>query len=378
MQAKMYKVVLTGGHHNSALAVIDWLNRYDLKFFWIGQREVSPGVSYPEYTEVKDKNIPFYSLHAGKLFRTTSIRYLPSVLINLALIPIGFLQSLYILLRVKPDLIVSFGGYMALPVVITGKILGIKSVTHEQTVVLGVANQVISKFVSKIYTSWPLEYYCVDEKIKNKMVYTGLPLRSVLKETSSKFEFSRKNPVLYITGGKKGSLFINKIILKNLKKVLEYVNIIWSCGNRIGEADYAEIMQKLSLMDPELRNSVYIKEYFLEHEIARVFNTSDFVFTRGGAHTVYEIACLKIPALIVPIPWASNNEQYKNAKVLQKAGVAEIIDQENLTDSKFIERIKEKIKKIPEYKSNFSNIQIELNGQEKLGKEILKILETTA
>ena len=50
----MYKVVLTGGHHNSALAVMDWLKKYNLKFFWIGQKEVSPGVSYPEYTEVKD------------------------------------------------------------------------------------------------------------------------------------------------------------------------------------------------------------------------------------------------------------------------------------------------------------------------------------
>jgi len=282
------------------------------------------------------------------------------------------------LAKIRPDLIVSFGGYIAVPVVICSWVLIIKSVTHEQTVVLGLANKLISKFVSKIYTSWPVNFYEASAHITKRMIYTGLPISDSLLKDKSKVEFKRKLPIIYITGGKQGSMFINQLIISNLSQLLDDFNIIWSCGDRVGDADYDEICGLVNKLSKEKQEGIYLKKYFSWDEINVVLRSAASCVTRGGGHTVYELAVLATPSIIIPIPWSSNNEQLKNAKVLEKLGLSIILEEEKLTSTdfynKFIEFSGTIEKRRAKYLKNQLDSVITSQVQENLGNEIKKNL----
>ncbi len=145
------RLVITGGHHSSALPVIKKLKETDptLQIFWLGHKHSLKGDTHEtlEYKEITSLGIPFYELKAGKVYKITSLS-------RLILVPFGFIQAFFILLSIKPDAILSFGGYLAVPVVVSGFFLGIPSVTHEQTVVAGYANKVIGWFAKKVLISW--------------------------------------------------------------------------------------------------------------------------------------------------------------------------------------------------------------------------------
>ena len=375
------RLLFTGGHHNSAIALIKWLlhESPDIKIEWVGDQYPKEGVVYPEYKEVCDLKIPYHKIVAGKLFRFTNPIYLPSAIVSLLKIPFGFLQSAFLLFSVRPSLIVSFGGFIAVPIVVIGKFFGIKSVTHEQTVVVGFANKIIGQFVDKIYVSWPIGFYKVDANLKNKMVYTGLPVDLIFLKSSKKLNFNNNLKTIYITGGKKGSFTLNEAIFINLASFISKFNIIWSCGNTKGEFDFEKIQKQILKLPIDQQKRVYIKEYFFGSEVAAVFNTCDFVISRSGAHTVYELAMLKKPCILVPIPWSSNNEQQKNAELLKSVGLAEVVNESLLLDKDFVEKVYEFSDTLEEriQSSNVNSLDdvVTEKGQENLGNEIIKILK---
>ena len=375
-----FKILFTGGHYNSAVSTIDWLKKAEpsIKFVWVGKKYVSViGKKVtPEFLEVKKRNIPFYHIQAGKLFRTTSVQYVPQILLNLILIPVGFVQSFLILVKERPDLIVSFGGFIALPIVICGKFFRIKSVTHEQTVILGLANRIISKVVSHIYTSWPVDLYDVDKSYKKKMIYTGLPLSEALLNQKKKITFDNNGlPVIYVTGGKSGAGFINDIVMKSLENLVEIANVIWSFGSAISDDVFHKAQDKVEKISRKSIGKVLLKKYLYEDDLGSVYASCDIIICRGGAHTVYEIAVLQKYAIIIPIPWVSYNEQYLNAQVLKNAGYAYILDQEKTSPYMLqvsVAKLLEKAKQRPSYKKS---VLVTKSGQENLGNEILKTLK---
>lgn len=147
----MLKLVFTGGHHNSALSVAQEIKKRGIgdivwfghKYSMLGDKNVSA-----EYREVTQNEIRFRELIAGKVYKTFN----PVHWIRL---PLGFLQAFFFLLQERPDLVVSFGGYLAAPVVFCAWVLGIPIVTHEQTTVVGLANRFIAWFADKVFVTWP-------------------------------------------------------------------------------------------------------------------------------------------------------------------------------------------------------------------------------
>jgi UDP-N-acetylglucosamine--N-acetylmuramyl-(pentapeptide) pyrophosphoryl-undecaprenol N-acetylglucosamine transferase len=194
------KLVITGGHHSSALPVINELKRRnpDIELYWIGHRHSLKGDKNDtlEYKEITALSIPFYELNTGKFYKT----YNPFKVLKVIN---GLFQSYKILSKIKPDLIMSFGGYLAVPVVIVGYLLKIPAITHEQTMVTGYANKVISRFAKKILLSWESSKKYYPGK---STVVTGIPLRSSIFNVSSNiFETQNNLPTILIMGGKSGS-----------------------------------------------------------------------------------------------------------------------------------------------------------------------------
>ena len=212
------KVVLCGGHLTPALAVIEGLEKNkNLKLIFFGRKYATEGnkTLSAEFSTVTKKNIKFYEITAGRLQR----KFTRFTIISLLKTPIGFLQSFIFLLHVRPNIIVSFGGYLSLPVVFGGWLLGIRSITHEQATVPGIASKLNSLFVDKTYLTWTESQSFFD--IEKSEVIGNLTRKSLFNSSISdkikKFINSPKN-IIFIMGGNQGSHFINQLIFKSLPK----------------------------------------------------------------------------------------------------------------------------------------------------------------
>lgn len=329
------KLVITGGHHTSAIPIIKRLRKdtEDTKIFWFGHKYSQKNNKNPtlEFTEIKKLNIPFYNLIAGKFYRT----YDP---IRLLKIPFGFFHAFYLLLKVKPDVILSLGGYLSVPTVFAGFFLGIPSITHEQTLVPGYANRVISKFVKKILISWPssAKYFPV-----KKTIVTGLPLRhEIYSSNSDKYSVNEALPTIYITCGKEGSHIINLVVNEALGELLQFCNIIHQCGAHSKLRDIDLLKETYAKIKENSQGKYNVSEFIFDDSIGEAFSKSDLLLIRAGAHTCAEAIVLEKPAILIPIPWVSHDEQTKNANVVKNSGLGIILEQNQLSAKTLINMVK--------------------------------------
>ena len=231
----------------------------------------------------------------------------------------------------------SFGGYIAVPTVIAGWVLGIPSITHEQTVVAGWANWLVSKFVKKVLVSWPQSQKYFPQE---KTVFVGLPLRQAIFEVKSQnFLVDNNLPTLYITAGKIGSHVINKIVGECLADLLGICNVIHQCGDNSVYNDFDTLTSLKSGLGTTV-GQYYLRKFIFEDEIGEAFAKSNLVLSRSGAHTTAELLALKKPCLLIPIPWVSHNEQYENAKILVDARLGTILPEAKLSAQSLVDGVK--------------------------------------
>ncbi len=326
---------MTGGHHSSALPVIKKLKEKvpSVEILWMGHKHSMQKDRNPtlEYIEITSLGIPFYDLKAGKVYKTYNIGRLLKV-------PLGFFQAFWFLLRNRPNAIMSFGGYLAVPVVIAGYILGIPSLTHEQTVVTGYSNKLISRFTKMVLISWK-----ESEKYfpKGKTTYVGIPLRKeIFHIASDSFTFDNDLLTIYISAGKTGSHIVNENVYNSLEKLLTFCNVIHQTGDHSLYKDFDKLEKKYSEIRDSVRGKYYLRRFVLEDEIGEAYMKSDLVVSRSGAHTVSEIIALQKPSLLIPIPWVSHNEQYENAKMVKDLGLAYILNEKDITPENLVESVK--------------------------------------
>jgi UDP-N-acetylglucosamine--N-acetylmuramyl-(pentapeptide) pyrophosphoryl-undecaprenol N-acetylglucosamine transferase len=316
-------IVFTGGHHNSALQVAKALKNKGYQIYWFGHKHTmakDKSIS-AEYLQIKKHKLAFYNIKTGKFYRNFN-------LLNWFKIGYGFFQSLFLLVKIKPKLIVSFGGYLAVPVVLAGFCLRIPAVTHEQTTKTGLANQFLKLFVKQVYLT---HYSSLPFFPKQKSKVVGLPLPKNIRQFKVKKVFNNSLPTLFIIGGKQGSYEINKTMEKILSQLLLSVNVIHQSGRNKRTGDYDRLKRFKAELNNDLKSRYLLKPYFFEKEMINCLLAADLVISRAGAHITYELQALAKPAILIPIPWSYNNEQYENALILKKLGMAKIINQNNLT-----------------------------------------------
>ncbi len=328
------KIVITGGHHSSALPVIEELKN-TLKvceFFWIGHKYSLLHDKNPtlEYIEISQLNIPFYDLAVGKVYGKAKLVALYKQLVSC-------IKAFILLKKIAPDVILSFGGYIAVPVACAGWLLRIPIVTHEQTMVSGYANRLIAFFASKILLSFEssLQFY----KKSPKVIVTGLPLRKAIFEPgTNNLELNTNLPTIYVTGGKSGSHKLNVAVGLILPELLKIANVIHQVGDYSETRDFEEMTSIYNtLVTKNLPNNLpgkyIIRKFVLENEIGEVFSKSSLVVSRAGAHIVSELLTLGKSSILVPIPWVSHNEQNLNAQLLVSHGLGIIYPETQLSNS---------------------------------------------
>lgn len=337
------KVLITGGHLAPALAVIEELKvRAGWDVFWVGRRFAMEVGEVPslEYEIIPSLGIPFFDLKTGRLQRHLTPQTLPSLL---RVIP-GFFQALKIVNQVRPDVILSFGGYISVPVVISAWLFRIPIVVHEQTTVSGLANRIIARFANKVAISFRES---AKDFPKEKIILTGNPVsKSIIN--LNKFvpggidKIISKTKTIYITGGGQGSQTINNVIEVILPELVKKFTVI----HQTGSLDYPHFRE----VAKKLKNYV-VKSTVTREEVADILKKASLVISRGGANTICEIAAVGTPAIIIPIPWSERNEQGKNAQALARTGLARVISQKNLSSSLLLENINELISNPPSFEA---------------------------
>jgi len=329
------KIVICGGHFSPAYALIEELEKIpDIKIIFLGRKFTTEGSQNfsVEYKEISRKNIKSHWIVTGRLQRVLSVYTLQA----LVKIPIGFLQGFFYLLLERPRLIVSFGGSLSLPVVFCGWLLGINSITHEQAIIPGLATRINSLFAKKVFITWPQtrDYFgsgkaelignLTRKTIFNKKAKDG-------KITSF---LTNKKKTIYITGGNQGSHVLNQFTFEWIKKIKDYQII-----HQVGTANFRGDLKKAE----SIAEKNYLAfELITPEDIGAVLNGAYLVISRSGANTCWELLQLKKPAILIPLPVSSGREQEKNAQLLKKAGLVEVIDQKDLS----IEKLQNTVAKI--------------------------------
>ncbi len=338
------KIAITGGHLTPALAVIDELKKTPgSEIIFLGRATATEGDKSPsaESVVIPNQGIKFYAIAAGRFQRRFSLYTIPS----LAKIPLGSLQSLVILSKERPDVVISFGSYVAFPVVLASWLLGIPVITHEQTVKGGLANKFISKFAKRIVLAWEqsLEHFP-----KSKSIVVGNPVRAEILNLK---KIRTTRPVIYITGGNQGAHIINEAVSDILPELLNRYEVVHQTGGSEIYKDYEKLKASASLLPKRLQNRYKIAKWFNTNELVQVFARSSLIVGRAGANTISEIAALGLPAIFIPIPWVSGDEQTRNAKLLESIGAAIILPQDRLTPKRLLNTIDYLIKNYPTFRS---------------------------
>nr|MBI5456035.1 UDP-N-acetylglucosamine--N-acetylmuramyl-(pentapeptide) pyrophosphoryl-undecaprenol N-acetylglucosamine transferase [Candidatus Levybacteria bacterium] len=337
------KVVLVGGHLSPALAVLEKLEKQDV--YYIGRKHSFEGddALSLEYQEILKLGIPFFALKTAR-FQRKFTRY---TLASFLKMPIGFYQALRILNNIKPDVVLSFGGYLSVPVGLAASALRTPLVLHEQTFEIGFANKILSPLAKKICISFESSKKFFP---KGKTVLTGNPIKKdILKLLDSK-KISNNLPLIYITGGSSGSHAINELVANSLEKLLEKYTIFHQTGDSKIYNDFEKLTLRKNNLKKEKSKNYTLVKFLIPKDSALMLSKADLVVGRSGINTVTELIYLKKPALLIPLPFSQKNEQFKNAGYMKELGLAEIMEQNLITPDLFISKITFMFKNINNYK----------------------------
>jgi UDP-N-acetylglucosamine--N-acetylmuramyl-(pentapeptide) pyrophosphoryl-undecaprenol N-acetylglucosamine transferase len=320
-----------------AIAVLsEFRKRGFTNFLWIGQKYNQKGnknISV-EYETITKEGIKFIELNSGKIQSFSKFLKYPMIIFTLFKVLWATLKVLAIFIKEKPAVVVSFGGFNAVPVALVAKLTFTKLYTHEQTMVTGVANSFISKLANKVFVSWE-----TSKKKSRKYILSGNPIRKEIfyvKSDELTSDFDKKKLLLFVTGGNQGSHIINTLIFEKLTPLLDIYNIIHQTGNSSVTGDFQKALEIRKSLSAERQISYIPIPYIDKDNIGEILNKSSVIVSRSGANSVYEFLALAKMCILIPIPWSLKNEQMKNAEFAVEVGIARILPENKLLTSELL------------------------------------------
>ncbi|MDO8633042.1 MAG: undecaprenyldiphospho-muramoylpentapeptide beta-N-acetylglucosaminyltransferase [Candidatus Wildermuthbacteria bacterium] len=330
----------TGGHIVPALAIARELRILNPstnsgQFFYMGPKD-----EFGDMLLSQEGFAGVFHVAAGKMRRYGGVKAILQNIIDIFFrTPLGFFQALLKLFFLAPDLIMSKGGYGSLPATFAGWLLGIPIFLHESDSVPGLANRIAAKFSLGIFTSFPN----TERFPKGKIELTGNPVRKEImagskEEAKQYFSLQGGKPLVFIMGGSQGAQRINEMLLIVLEEALKTIEII----HQTGEKNFADMQKETKAVLSEENGKYYHPVPFLkETELRDAYAVSDLIITRAGSGSIFEIAALGKPAILIPLPESAQNHQVKNAYEYAKTGAAIVLEEANLTPHFFLEKLKD-------------------------------------
>ncbi len=267
-------------------------------------------------------------------FTTTTIRCqgikgksISQILSALIQLPIGLFEAMKIIRQFKPDLVFGVGGYVTGPVIVAARLLGVATCIHEQNTVPGLANKILGRIVNRVFVSLPgsEKYFPA-----RKTILSGNPIRSNLlaKAKEEKQHQPANQATILILGGSQGARRLNSLVLEAAKQCLVNLTPIPEIIHQTGEADEEQAKKVYAELGMHARVDAFISD------MAEVYSQADLIVSRAGATTLAEIMVFGKPAILVPFPYAADNHQEKNGRILVNSGGGMMFRQSELTGDK--------------------------------------------
>ncbi len=317
----------TGGHTYPALTAVQTLQARltatggALEVLWVG---TAAGL---EAQVSEREGIAFKTVATGKVRRSRNPLKLasPANIKDMGRVPLGVAQARAIVSNFNPDVVLSTGGYVAVPVGLAAKLCRRPLVIHEQTVRLGLANRTLARAATRIALSSESTLPLLPDAARETAAVTGNPVRpEVLAGQAEKaiqalglHGFDRSLPTVYVTGGAQGSVQINTLVSDVLPWLLSHANVIHQCG----PANLADLRDRVTDLGDGLAARYFLTD-FVGPELPDVLALADVVISRSGAGTIAELTALGKAAVYIPLATSAGNEQAHNARHLQENGAA--------------------------------------------------------
>ncbi len=268
-------------------------------------------------------------------------------IISIIEILIGTLQAWFLLRRLKPVVVVGFGGYSSVPTMLAATYSGKKVVIHEQNAVLGRANQLLAGRVEKIATSFET-VSAIPKALKSNTVVTGMPVRPPVV-------YLRDQPYpniepggeinLIIFGGSQGASIFSTVVPNALKKINGPLRRRIKVTQQCRPEDVAET----KLVYKSFGINANISSFF--NDIPNRIACAHLVICRAGASTIAELTTIGRPAILVPYTHAVDDHQSQNAYAVDKIGGGWLIPEHNFTDNILADRL-ESLLSVPKILEN--------------------------
>ncbi len=357
----MRKIILTGGgtagHVTPNLALVPYLKKEDFEIYYIGSEN---GI---EKELIKPTGIPYYEVSTGKLRRS---KYLSKQNINdMKKVWKGIRQAKAIMKKIKPDIVFSKGGYVAVPVVLAAKACRVPVVIHESDITPGLANKISAPSAKMICTTF---YETLEFIDSDRCVHTGTPLRRQLFRGIKQrglltCKFNDKKPVLMVMGGSQGSEKINKVLVLTLFDLLDTFQIVHICGK-------GNEREELNSMKG------YYQIPYVHEGLENLFAMADVVVSRAGSNSICELLALKKPNLLIPLSAeVSRGDQILNAASFEEQGFSVVLQEEDLIAPHFVDKVMEVYENRNNFIQNMRRSDLE-KGSEKVMEQIMRFCKT--
>ena len=325
------KIVITGaggGHFYPLIAVIERMRKEAFV-----QKIVQPDVYFFSDKPYDEKalflsQIKFIQVPAGKLRVYASFQTVTDIFKTVY----GIFVAIVKLYMIYPDAVFAKGGYASFPTLFAARLLSIPVVVHESDTVPGRTTKWAGKFAIRVALSYPeaAPFYP-----KDRTALTGQPIREALlpPDGFERDHASTGRPVILIIGGSQGSQKMNEAILRILPDLLNTYDIV----HQTGETNFEAVKQ---VAESVLKNHTYKDHYFINGfiDVGIFYRKTDLAITRAGS-MMFEMALWQIPMLVIPIPETISRDQRSNAYAMSGRGVAEVLEENNLSPNVILSEI---------------------------------------
>lgn len=313
----------TGGHIYPGIAIARHIlqKHNDAEIFFIGTRKGLESRIIPK------EGFRLLNITISGFKRQLSFELLKSM----GEVFVGTYQAMTLIKKIRPDVVIGTGGYVCGPVVISASMFSIPTLIHEQNVIPGLTNRILSRFVDGVAVSFKesVKYF----PGKKKVEITGNPLRpEILNARRAQgikaFGLDEGRKTVLVFGGSRGARVLNRAVLEfiiNARGEIPFQMILVT-----GASEYDEVVSRLANcgIDPESKGNIIIRPYLYNMQDAMA--AADLVVSRAGAMTISEITVLGKPSVLVPLKIAANDHQLFNAKVMEDNGASVIIYEDEL------------------------------------------------
>ncbi len=319
MTAQNTKILImaagTGGHVFPALSIAQCLRDQGVITEWLGTRQ---GM---ENKLLENSGIQIHRVSVKGLKGKGLVRLIMAPIMML----VALIQSMRVILKVKPNCVLGMGGFVSGPGGLATKLLGKPLLIHEQNAVPGFTNKMLSKISNKVFEAFPRTF-----KSSQRVMFTGNPIREdIAKLHQLERTVSPDNEPLRILvlGGSQGALAINRII----PQIIAH----WDFKSRptlihqAGKATLEQTREFYKQEGIELGDTIKVQEFI--EDMVEVYQWADLVICRSGASTVSEIAAVGLPSVLIPYPHHRDRQQSHNAKWLLDAEAAYLLEESDLS-----------------------------------------------